>query len=288
MLCEHLEIMESPEDGHAICGACGEILSEEIIYNDQKASSKTKLQYTSNLDLGLSSIMSGQSTQNLKKIPKKTLSDLLDSSRKAKACSALSKNKFRGILEIQRLCNLLQLPPFIEPVTRANFIKFSNEGHLKGRNLYSCILSFLVICAAEENIPLSINEALKTSNVSRRRFNRDYYAIYNLYSSAPKISAESKVYLAKHLNFIDHNWEKYPLFYKKLQEVLKKLEVEAMVGRIAIVTSVAVIYELLKINQYSKVDQFLNQVSINKVTLNSRWAELLSKNSFLANGFLQN
>ena len=215
------------------------------------------------------------------------MTELLDSSRKAKVCSALSKNKFRGMLQLQRLCHLLGTPPFLEPLVKANFIKFSDMGHLKGRNLYSCVLSILVITAAQQNIPLSINQALKASNVTRRKFNRDYYAIYTLYEQAPKMSAQGIAFLRRNMSYIDKGWSNYESFQRSLDHWLKIVGFQVMVGRITLVTCVTLIYHLLRYYQYPDLQDYLRKAGVNKTTIQNRWSDLLSLHKELGQYGLQ-
>ena len=276
--CGHAHLEQDRQEGQTICLDCGQIVSEGQVYSYQEGPiTNSAIHPLSSFDVGLPSVITGQCVDFAgRKVKKRTVSQLLDSSRKAKVCSALSKNKFRGMLELERLCHLLGTPPFLEPLVKTNFIKFSDLGYLKGRNLYSCVLSILVITAAQQDVPLSMNQALKVSNVTRRKFNRDYYAIYTLYEQAPRMSAQGVAFLRRNLSYVDKGWDSYPLFQETLEQWLKVVGFQVMVGRITLVTCVTLMYYILKHHHYPGLEEYLKKTGVNKTTIQNRWSDLLA------------
>lgn len=274
--CSHTDTIEDQENGQVICNDCYIVLDKHC--QTGTVSSVQGLYPLNSFKMGLSSTITPKAVDYAgRKIKSKHLTDLLDSSHKAKASTAVEKNKFKGILELQRICGLLDLPAIIQERTKETFLDFTQRGLLKGKHLYSCMYAILMITACEQEYPLSLKQILKYTAVSRKRINSDFYTVFQLYKSAPRIGLDARTHLQELYRMVDYHWEGYDRFRKDVQSTLKTINHDSYHGRSALVVGVLVCYLVLKYHGYSENDKFLKQTSLGRSTLVQKLSELKYK-----------
>jgi len=277
MYCDHPVVKEDPQTSEVVCMVCSEVLDHRHLASSHTTSCGTLgLSPLNNFSIGLSTVIKPEGVDySGRKINKRMVTCLVDSSRKAKTSPAISKNKFRGILQLQRICNTLDLPKNVEENTREKFVEFCEKGYLKGRHLFSCIYCILLISAAEEDYPLNINQILKCTSTTRKRINMDYHMIYRLYDDAPKTMAGARAHAEKIMGIVkEAGWEGYPLYVQVINRVLLKLQARGITGRRAIIVLAATSIDYLKKENYPALSTFIKSTGLNKNTILSKLEEL--------------
>ena len=191
---------------------------------------------------------------------------------RAKSNTSIERNIFKGYLESQRLAKKLAIPSYVIKEVTDTYNKFSKSNFLKNKNVNSCIICLLVILCNKYNIPLPINEALKETNVTRKKFNRDYFNIYYLFEKANPTAAVYKPYVEKLKSLILDSWPKKKEFNDKIDDIVKQGPLNYLEGRDTIVVTGTLFYALLKAMDYPLFAKFLKGLSLNRLTLKNRWA----------------
>ena len=265
--CSHSNYQEDSSSLEIFCLDCYEVLPFRA--KSTLSYETVGLSPISNFSIGLTTAIKSEGLDYTgRKVNKKLLTNLVDSSRKAKTSPALSKNKFRGSLELKRIANILEVPKRVEELAKAKFIEYCDKKYLKGRNLYSCIYCILLISAAEEDHPLNINQILKATSIARKRINMDYHMVYRLYEMAPKTIAGTEAHCQKLISFVSGtNWLRMNDFTQMMKNLAVKLNDQGIMGRRAIIILAAASTNYLKNNAYPNVSQFIKMTGLNKNTI---------------------
>ena len=186
------------------------------------------------------------------------------------------RTKLKGMIEIDRLVKLLDLPPTIESSVIKTFLDFNKKGYFRNKNTYSCVAALIVIISNKNNIPLALVEILKLIVVPKRKFNQDYFYLYHLFETAGPTSASVDKHLQKYISYVK-DWPHYKEFRVALDFCVEHTNLHSKVGRSAIVNSGTIIYMLLKFFKYAYTEQVLKQLVINRLTLKNCWKNLIQE-----------
>lgn len=261
------------EDQQYVCNNCGEV-SKDFVFAEP-SQNLTRVLAEGNLvscfDLGLSTIVdkSGKDACG-KKIGGVTIKKLVDSAQKVKICNASQKNKLRAFLEIQRLCKILNLAEVVKIETKKLYTQLSGKKIFKNRNLYACLAALIYTTASGKNLPITLNDVLKVTQISRRSFYRAYHLICVNFAQAPDLTAPIGTFLERYFAVIPENEFKEKLIDKTIEH-LDKLDYKKEKGRSAITIAVTVIYNNLVAFPAITQESFLKKVSINKSTCENVW-----------------
>jgi transcription initiation factor TFIIIB Brf1 subunit/transcription initiation factor TFIIB len=272
-------------DKQVLCDKCSCVLQQEKEYLEceQIKEIDTSTQSESKaFNLGLPTTSSNLGSDYTGKPTSSHLSTLLKrTALRANSCSTLEKNRFKGSLEIARICKALGVPEKMQSKIHQYYTEFSNSGKLRNRNIHSCALSLIVIVCNFNNVPLSISEALKQSGVSRKKFNKDYFYLYYLFEKAGPTSAEAEAHLKKCMSYVMDSWVRKAEFVKTLEKIVRVIDFHSLEGREAIVVAGSLCYHLLKYYGYPHIDKFLKSIVVNRLTLKNKWDILLVDHPFL-------
>lgn len=211
----------------------------------------------------------------------KLLNFLKKSLQKNKRNTTCCRTRIKGLLELQRICKVMQIDSTLQRSTANLFELYNKKGFLKNRNVYSCVAVLLAISAGQLDMPYSLVEILKNSLVSKKKFNTDYFALYHMQQKASPMTARTQTYYRKFVSYVK-KWANYEEFMKSLDELVEKLLVFKKVGREGIVQSGTLIYMLLKYYDYPYIDFLLKELLINRLTLKNCWNKLKEKHEFLS------
>ena len=286
------EIIKSNEE--LLCANCGFVLKEEHTYTDvpestllNKANSNTIHSWkedlpTTSYELGLStSIDKNCKDHTGKSFLTKSNLNLKKTSLRAKSTTSVERNSFKGYMEAVRLGKALDIPSHVIKKVIDTYYAYSKQGVLKNRNVNSCIVCLLVIFCNHYDVPLPINEALKETTVSRKKFNKDYFNLYYMFEKATPSSANVSAYLEKLESNISSSWQYLKQFKKIMEEIKEKGVFQNIEGRDAIVTTGSTTYVILKHLRYPFLDSFARSLVLNRLTIKNKWLSLIQRWPFL-------
>ena len=202
--------------------------------------------------------------------------------QRTKSNTTFNRTRLKGLLEIERLSKLLDVPPTIENQIIDKFIEFNSKGYLRNKNTYSCVAALYSIIANRNNVPLSIIQILKNSVVSKKKFNSDYFFLLHLFEKAGPTSASIDTHLSKFLSYVElAKWSQKELFLKALDQCIQITDLYSQIGREGIVCAGTLVYMLLKYYQYDYCEQALKLIFINRLTIKNCWRNLLIRHPIL-------
>lgn len=259
-------------DGELLCAKCGLVLENNLdwtsSYIGQNNTSVDHSVYDSAPTIVQYKDSAGKNVNlNLANSLKRTM-------QRTRVNTTYDRTKLKGLLEIDRLTHLLDLPAQIESIVIKVFLDFNKKGYFRNKNTYSCIAALIVIIANKHNIPLALVEILKLVVVPKRKFNQDYFYLYHLFETAGPTSASVDMHLKKYLSYVKP-WNGYTEFKIALDLCIEQTNLYAKIGRSAIVNSGTLIYMLLKYYEYPNTEDLLKQLVINRLTLKNCWKTLL-------------
>ena len=190
--------------------------------------------------------------------------------QKTKVNSSCSRSKMKGLYEIERLGNVLDLNKQTENKIIEQFLYFNKKSVFKNKNMHSCIAALTSIICNRTGIPLSITEILKYTSVTKTKFNMDFFYLMHLFDTPGPTCAPIRAHLKKYLSFISP-WQNEKQFYTTLNLALDKTEVLEKEGREGIVGVASIIYMLLKYYAYPYCDVMLKHLIINRLTIKNAW-----------------
>lgn len=200
--------------------------------------------------------------------------------QRSRSNTTYNRARLKGILELERIVKVMDLPVQLEEKVTSEFLRFNKEGVFRNRNIYSCIAVLISIVASSMDIPLSLTEILNNSLTTKKKFNNDYFYIYHLYDQAKPTSAKIESHYQKYLSYVQQ-WENYDFFEKDIKKIIEKIDLFSNSGREGIVTSGTLIYVLLRYFKYPYLENILKTIVINRLTLKNCWKKLIKEYSFL-------
>lgn len=265
-------------DGELLCAKCGFVLENNLdwtsSYIGQNNTSVDHSVYDSAPTIVQYKDSAGKNVNlNLANSLKRTM-------QRTRVNTTYDRTKLKGLLEIDRLVHLLDLPNQIETIVIKVFLDFNKKGYFRNKNTYSCVAALIVIIANKYNIPLALVEILKLVVVPKRKFNQDYFYLYHLFETAGPTSASVDMHLKKYLSYVKP-WAKSKEFKLALDLCVEQTNLYAKIGRSAIVNSGTLIYMLLKFYEYPHTEDLLKQLVINRLTLKNCWKTLLLNHTLL-------
>lgn len=260
---EHIPFFDQMTN-ETYCQRCGYELPPEL----SNSRSKKGLMPIDQFNVGLTtSFNTSPIDSNGKYICKSLISGLSDTAKRVTLKGGNDRNKFKGTVQLQRIVNLLEIPPHVEKLTRDTFIEFSDKGYLKGKNLYSCLYCILLITATNLNYPLTLGALIKVTPLARKKFNSDYHQMYRRYQSAPRFRASRDSYIEKNLSFIDCHWKNYKAFKIELGDLAMLVSITSLSGRRASIAITAIMYRILQLKGYHDLQGFTRQSGISKTSI---------------------
>lgn len=259
-------------EGELLCSSCGYVLETNLDWTTSYVGQTNTSVEHSVYDTAPTIVQYKDSAG--KNVNLNLANSLKRTMQRTRVNTTYDRTKLKGLLEIDRLVHLLDLPAHIESMVIKLFLDFNKKGYFRNKNTYSCVAALIVIIANRYNIPLALVEILKLIVVPKRKFNQDYFYLYHLFETAGPTSASVDMHLKKYLSYIKP-WPNLKQFKKELDVCVELTNLYAKVGRSAIVNSGTLIYMLLKYFEYPFCEDLLKQLVINRLTLKNCWKTLL-------------
>ena len=261
-----------------VCKLCGFVVEKKINwvhgYEAQSNSTMETSLYDGRPTISLSKDNMG------KKINLKMASSLLKTLQRTRVNTTCGRNRLKGLLEIERLSKLLDISPYIQNIIIEKYVEFNDKGFLKNKNIYSCVAGLLSIIVNIHDIPIPVSEILKNSVISKKKFNQDYFYLFHLFDKASPTSAKMETHISKYISYVK-DWPEYESFKKILDEALQVTQVKLKIGREGIVITGTLIYVLLKHFKYPYLEEILNLLLLNRLTLKNCWNTLVQEHPYL-------
>lgn len=251
-----------------VCKYCGFVFEEKTIYSE---CSSVKLHATEDQPLYDNTPNVADYKNNFgKSVNSNLIKSLKRTIQKTKLNTSYSRSKMKGLYEIERLSNVLDLNKQTEIKITEKFLEFNKKSVFKNKNMHSCIAALTSIICNRTQVPLSITEILKQTSVPKTKFNMDFFYLMHLFETPGPTCAPTRAHLKKYLSFIS-SWDQEQIFNETLKEILDKTKVLDKEGREGIVGVASIIYILLKYYQYPFCDVMLKHLIINRLTIKNAW-----------------
>jgi len=257
------------------CKYCGYIF-EDFKYIEKTAKNVT--QYCSANSVDYDCILS-TNTRTLTKRSKQNKQheqNLKKTLQKGRRSSTYGRTKLKGLVELERMCRLLDLPLEIAKQVKEQFSLYNRRGLLRNRNIFSVIAGLITITANKVKLPLSLVEILKDAGITKKKFNTDYFYLYHLGLAAAPTCTESPAHLKKYISFLK-DWPGKNKCILEINKLAKLLKINQLTGREGIVLSGTLVYIISKCLEYPQPQQLLKNIVINRLTLKNCWKDLFKK-----------
>ena len=258
-------------DGQLLCTVCGCVIEKNLSwapsYMSQLNSTSEHPYYDS------SPTISNYKDSGGKLINYAVANSLKRTLQRNKINTTHDRTKLKGLLEIERLSRLLDLPTSIENAVTDKFVEFNRAGYLRNKNTYSCVAALFAIICNRANVPVAMVEILKLTVVTKKKFNQDYFYLYHLFDKASPTSANIDMHLNKYLSYV-RDWPQKAKFLNTVLQCAELIGLYSKVGRSGIVHSGTLVYIFLKYYNYSSCEEVLKLLIINRLTLKNCWKNL--------------
>lgn len=185
--------------------------------------------------------------------------------------SSHEKKLEKGLFELARLRELLCLPDTAAERSAYFFRKSSELGLTRGRIVASLIAASVYLACREAEIPKTLDEISKASNVERKRISRDYRLLSRTFCSTLPVTDPVRC-VTKIANIVGVS---EPKKRRAIGFVNTLMEVGVSAGKSPLGLAAATIYLICKNTDEEKTQVALAQAAgITEVTIRNRCVEL--------------
>ncbi len=281
--CGSINLTLDEKRGEVICKNCGLVLDENLVDSGQewrefssdeasKSRAGAPITFTKH-DAGTGTKIGSQA--EIYSLPAYKKRKFLRLRKwQDRSSTALERNLKYALVELKRVTSILNIPPSIEEEAARIYNMAVRKGLVRGRSMESVVVGAIYIAARRFNLPRSLNEICKLTDISKREVGKTYRFIARQLSIKLLPSGPTD-YIPKFGNKLAFSAETQT----KALEILKKAHrAELTSGRGPTGLAAAALYVAsLMTGEKRTQREIADVVGVTEVTIRNRYKEIIER-----------
>lgn len=271
----------SEDESDVFCPKCGFVIEEEFYKENQDLqsyqNSGNNIKLTGNplnkytRDKGLSTEIYGKNTDFKGSIfntdMRKKVNDLRRLQKRLRVKDASEKNLIKGLIEVNKMIKIFNLPRCIKQETMDIFKKLSTLNYNKGKSTTGIILAIIYYLCRIHRIPVTLDELLVYSKIKKRRVTNFYRTILSLLKLRPVLLKPAD-YIDKYISILKFFDIKNIIgLRQKALESIKIIKQDRTISKSPYTVVAALIYYLISKDNQLSISAYCKKAKITEITL---------------------